>query len=144
MVSIVSFQPSTREFSIEEPPAGQGEPELSLEALKQRVRQQEMLADCGVLALNGTPFPELLDLAARLVAEGLNAEFAKVLKFMPGENRFLVCAGVGRDRAVPCLRRQSRGVLKTIPRAPGMRRCSEHEPLHGTRRVRARAHHHAR
>jgi two-component sensor histidine kinase len=95
MVSIVSFQPSTREFSIEEPPAGQGEPELSLEALKQRVRQQEMLADFGVMALKGTPFPELLDHAARLVAEGLNAEFAKVLKFMPGENRFLVCAGVG-------------------------------------------------
>jgi GAF domain-containing protein len=74
---------------------GAGEPELSLETLKQRVRQQEMLADFGVLALKGTTFPELLDHAARLVADGLKAEFAKVLKFMPEEKRFLVCAGVG-------------------------------------------------
>jgi len=63
--------------------------------LRLRVRQQELLADFGVLALKGTPFPELLDRAARLVAEGLNADFAKVLKYLPEENRFLVCAGVG-------------------------------------------------
>jgi two-component sensor histidine kinase len=91
----VSFQPSTRQFSVEEAPPGAAEPELSLETLKQRVRQQETLADFGVLALKGTPFPELLDHAARLVADGLKAEFAKVLKFMPEEKRFLVCAGVG-------------------------------------------------
>src|SRR3954470_11566924 len=96
MVTIVSFQPSTREFAAVEPaPPGTAEPELSVEALRLRVRQQEMLADFGVLALKGTPFPELLDHAARLVAEGLKAEFAKVLKYMPEENRFLVCAGVG-------------------------------------------------
>jgi hypothetical protein len=66
----------------------------------------------------------------------------------------------GRDRAMPRLRRQSRGKSKTIPTAPEIRNCaglgggagrtrtcnraimrrsSEHEPLHGTRRVRARA-----
>jgi two-component sensor histidine kinase len=95
MVSVVSFQPSTRQFSVEEAPPGAAEPELSLETLKQRVRQQEMLADFGVIALKGTPFPELLDHAARLVADGLKAEFAKVLKYLPAENRFLVCAGVG-------------------------------------------------
>jgi two-component sensor histidine kinase len=37
----------------------------------------------------------LLDDAARLVAEGLKADFAKVLKYLPEDNRFLVCAGVG-------------------------------------------------
>jgi hypothetical protein len=95
MVSVVSFQPSTRQFSVEEAPPGAAEPELSLETLKQRVRQQEMLADFGVIALKGTPFPALLDHAARLVADGLKAEFAKVLKYLPAENRFLVCAGVG-------------------------------------------------
>jgi len=68
---------------------------LSVEALRLRVRQQEMLSEFGVLALKGTPFPELLDLAARLVADGLKAEFAKVLKYLPGDNRFLVCAGIG-------------------------------------------------
>ena len=96
MVTVVSFEPSTREFSpVEAPPAGRAEPELSLEALHLRVRQQEMLSDFGVLALKGTPFPELLGHAAHLVAEGLKAEFAKVLKYLPEENRFLVCAGVG-------------------------------------------------
>jgi two-component sensor histidine kinase len=100
MVSVVSYQPRTREFAIEEAPAGPAEPELSVEALRQRVRQQEMLAEYGVLALKGTPFPELLDHATRLVAEGLKAEFAKVLKYVPEENRFLVCAGVGWEPGV--------------------------------------------
>ena len=94
MVSVISFQPSTREF-VEEAPAGAAEPELSIEALQLRVRQQEILSDFGILALKGTPFPELLDDATRLVAEGLRAEFAKVLKYLPEDNRFLVCAGVG-------------------------------------------------
>ncbi len=96
MVTVVSFHPKTREFTAVEPaPAGTAEPELSVEALRLRVRQQEMLSEFGVLALKGTPFPELLDHAARLVADGLKAEFAKVLKYLPEENRFLVCAGVG-------------------------------------------------
>src|SRR3954470_20050944 len=96
MVALESFHPSTREFSAVEPaPPGTAEPELSVEALRLRVRQQELLAEFGVLALKGTPFPDLLDRAARLVAEGLNADFAKVLKYLPAENRFLVCAGVG-------------------------------------------------
>src|SRR5262245_19380610 len=95
MVSVVSFQPSTREFAVTERPPDPPPNQLSIEALRQRIRQQEILADFGVLALKGTPFPELLDQAARVVADGLQAEFAKVLKFMPGENRFLVCAGVG-------------------------------------------------
>ena len=37
----------------------------------------------------------MLDLTARLAAEGLNAEFSKVLEYMPAESRFLVRAGVG-------------------------------------------------
>jgi hypothetical protein len=94
VVSVISFQPSTREF-VEQAPAGTAEPELSIEALRLRVRQQEILSDFGVLALKGTPFLELLDDATRLVAEGLRAEFAKVLKYLPEDNRFLVCAGVG-------------------------------------------------
>ena len=94
MVSVVSFQPSTRRF-VEEAPAGTAEPELSIENLRLRVLQQEMLSDFGVIALKGIPFPELLDRAARIVAEGLRAEFAKVLKYLPEDNRFLVCAGVG-------------------------------------------------
>jgi two-component sensor histidine kinase len=100
MVSVVSYQLKTREFAVEEAPDGPSEPELSIEALRLRVRQQEMLAEYGVLALKGTPFPNLLDHAARLVSDGLKAEFAKVLKYMPEENRFLVCAGIGWEPGV--------------------------------------------
>jgi len=99
MVAVVKYQSSTRQF-VEEASAGAAEPELSLEALRLRVLQQEMLSEYGVLALKGTPFPELLDRAARLSVDGLRAEFAKVLKYTPEENRFLVCAGVGWEPGV--------------------------------------------
>lgn len=94
-MSIVKYHPSTREFVVEEPPTENQDPELSVETLRQRVRQQQILADFGVLALKGTPFPELLDQASRSAAEGLAAPFAKVLQYLPDQNRFLVCAGVG-------------------------------------------------
>ena len=42
-----------------------------------RLRQQEILAELGVLALQGTPFPELLTSTAALTAKGLEAEFCK-------------------------------------------------------------------
>src|SRR5712675_1020112 len=97
MISVASFQPKTREFATEESPTDTAVSELSVEALRLRVRQQEILGEFGVLALKGTPFPDLLNHAARVAAEGLNAEFGKILKFMPAEGRFLVCAGVGWD-----------------------------------------------
>ena len=62
---------------------------------KLRLRQQEILAELGVAALQGTPFPELLERTAALVAEGFEADFCKVLEFQPHEQRFLVVAGVG-------------------------------------------------
>lgn len=64
-------------------------------ALRQRVRQQEILAQLGVIALKGASFIELLDHTARLTAEGLEAEFCKVLEYLPGDNRLMVRAGVG-------------------------------------------------
>jgi two-component sensor histidine kinase len=64
-------------------------------ALHLRIRQQEILAELGVLALQGTPFLELLNHTARLTAEGMEAEFCKVLEYIPAENRLLVRAGVG-------------------------------------------------
>jgi len=60
-----------------------------------RLRQQEILAELGVLALQGTPFPELLTNTVALTAKGLEAEFCKILEYRPGEGRFLVTAGVG-------------------------------------------------
>jgi two-component sensor histidine kinase len=60
-----------------------------------RLRQQEILAELGVLALQGTPFPELLTNTAALTAKGLEAEFCKILEYRREEGRFLVTAGVG-------------------------------------------------
>jgi hypothetical protein len=53
---------------IEAPPDGPSESPLSDSALKLRVRQQEILAKLGVVALRGTAFVELLDEAVRLAA----------------------------------------------------------------------------
>src|ERR1700734_3019138 len=100
MAGVVSFHPETSEFVAEPVPDGQPTEDLTAETLRLRVRQQEVLGELGVTALQGTPFPELLDLTARLTAEGLQAEFAKVLEFMPAEGRFLVRAGVGWDPGV--------------------------------------------
>ncbi|MFZ0721029.1 MAG: histidine kinase dimerization/phosphoacceptor domain -containing protein [Xanthobacteraceae bacterium] len=99
MSGVVTFHPRTSEF-VAEQPEGTPPSDLTAEALSLRVRQQEILAELGVRALQGTPFPELLDLTARLTAEGLAAEFAKVLEYMPLEGRFLVRAGVGWDTGV--------------------------------------------
>ena len=60
-----------------------------------RLHQQELLSRLGVLALRGTPFPELLDHAVQFTADGMQAEFTKVLKYNSATGRFLVKAGVG-------------------------------------------------
>ena len=70
-------------------------PDPLLHALQHRVRQQEILAELGVGALQGPGFDQLLADTARLTAEGLRTEFCKVLEYIPAENRLLVRAGVG-------------------------------------------------
>jgi two-component sensor histidine kinase len=74
--------------------------DLTVRALQQRIRQQEILAELGVGALQGSGFDQLLADTARLTAEGLRTEFCKVLEYIPAENRFLVRAGVGWDSGV--------------------------------------------
>ena len=69
--------------------------DITTRALHLRIRQQEILAELGVLALQGKVFLDLLDQTARLTAEGMEAQFCKVLEYLPAENRFLVRAGVG-------------------------------------------------
>ena len=53
--------------------------ELTGRALRLRIRQQELLAELGVLALQGTSFNEMLNHTARVTAEGLGAEYCKVM-----------------------------------------------------------------
>lgn len=79
---------------VEAPPIGSHEGQTG-HTLDLRIRQQEILAELGVLSLRGTPFPELLDATVRLAAEGLEAKFCKILEYLPQEGRLLVRAGVG-------------------------------------------------
>src|SRR4029079_12892979 len=85
---------------VEPKPADSGPHEMTSRALRLRIRQQELLAELGVLALQGTSFIEMLNHAARMTAEGLGAEYCKVLEYIPAENRLLVRAGVGWDEGV--------------------------------------------
>ena len=80
--------------------AGTAPVDITTRALHLRIRQQEILAELGVHALQAKPFFDLLEQAARLTAEGMEAEFCKVLEYMPAENRFLVRAGVGWQEGI--------------------------------------------
>jgi two-component sensor histidine kinase len=84
---------------VEPNPSGD-RPETGMRALESRIRQQELLAELGVKALQGASFDELLNETARLTAIGLDVEFCKVLEHIPSRNRLLVRAGVGWDEGV--------------------------------------------
>jgi hypothetical protein len=94
-------QPGDNNKPLVEPaPAGTQSDDMTARALQTRIRQQELLAELGVLALQGTSFAGLLNHTARVTAEGLSAEYCKVLEYIPAENRLLVRAGVGWDEGV--------------------------------------------
>jgi two-component sensor histidine kinase len=85
---------------VEQTPGDIQPEDLTGRALRLRIRQQELLAELGVLALQGTNFIGMLNHTARMTAEGLGAEYCKVLEYIPAENRLLVRAGVGWDEGV--------------------------------------------
>ena len=89
-----------KEPVVEKTPGNSRINDVTERALRQRIRQQELLAELGVLALQGTNFMSMLNHTARVTAEGLGAEFCKVLEYMPDESRLLVRAGVGWDEGV--------------------------------------------
>jgi two-component sensor histidine kinase len=84
---------------VEANPSGD-QPDSGTHALQVRIRQQELLAELGVMALQGAPFNQLLTETARLTAKGLHVEFCKILEHVPSSNRLLVRAGVGWDAGV--------------------------------------------
>jgi len=93
--------PSEQKPPVVEPPPDAGaELETGERALRLRIRQQEILAELGVMALRGTPFNELMAETARLAAQGLETEFCKILEYMHSEKRFLLRAGVGWDQGL--------------------------------------------
>ena len=84
---------------VERKPGAETE-DLTGRALRMRLRQQQLLAELGVLALQRTSFPDLLQHTAVMTAEGLGAEYCKILEYLPGDNRLLVRAGVGWSEGV--------------------------------------------
>ena len=88
--------PSSKDEPVVEKTIGDNQStDITERALRLRIRQQEILAELGVLALQGANFVDLLNYTARLTAEGLGAEYCKVLEYIPEEERLLVRAGVG-------------------------------------------------
>ncbi len=91
--------PNDKEAVVEEKPDEKPH-DLTLRALEQRIRQQEIMSELGVMALQGPPFETLLAETVRLTAESLRVKFCKVLRYIPEENRLLVQAGVGWDAGI--------------------------------------------
>jgi len=64
------------------------------------MRQRDLLAELGTLALRGPDIDHLLHETCRLVADGMGVRFCKVLELLPGKQRLLVRAGVGWHEGV--------------------------------------------
>ncbi len=62
-----------------------------------RAAQQEAVAALGLSALSGVELPELMDAAVRAAAEHLDVGYAKVLRYLPDKDMFLLEAAVGFD-----------------------------------------------
>ena len=97
--SSMSPTPDTDEPVVEGKPGKEPE-DLTGRALRLRIRQQELLAELGVLALQRTSFTDLLNHTARMTAEGLDAEYCKIMEYIPADKRLLVRAGVGWGEGV--------------------------------------------
>ena len=85
---------------VEPAPSDDRSDDVTSRALRLRIRQQELLAELGVLALQRTSFTSMLNHTARVTAEGLEAEYCKVMEYIAAENRLLVRAGVGWGEGV--------------------------------------------
>src|SRR6516164_797662 len=95
------MSPSGPKEPVVERQSGDGQSDdLTGHALRQRIHQQELLAELGVLALQGTSFMEMLNHTARVTADGLGAEYCKVMEYIPTKNTLLVRAGVGWGEGV--------------------------------------------
>ena len=62
---------------------------------RERVRQQEAIANLGRQAVGGADLLALMRTVTELVAETLGVEFCEVLELLPGDEALLLRAGVG-------------------------------------------------
>ena len=63
--------------------------------LPYRLRQQTLLGSFGRMAMQTRDYRRILQCATELCAEGLQARFAKVLEYVPQDERLVVRAGIG-------------------------------------------------
>jgi two-component sensor histidine kinase len=68
---------------------------VSRDELRYRLLQQSLLGEFGRIAMQTRDLRKILQHATELCASGLQAPFAKVLEYEPGEKRLMVRAGVG-------------------------------------------------
>lgn len=74
------------------PPA----PDVAMrDELPYRLQQQALLGEFGRFAMQSRDLGDILQRAAELCAKGLEAPYAKVLEYLPEDNRLEVRAGVG-------------------------------------------------
>jgi PAS domain S-box-containing protein len=74
--------------------------EGTTDELAYRLRQQEIMAQFGLLALEASEFASLLQEATRLCAEGMHTRYCKAMEYLPREDQFIVQAGVGWEPGV--------------------------------------------
>lgn len=63
--------------------------------LRERVRQQEVVASLGLLALEENDLSVLMQTVVKQLAQTLHTEFAKILELLPGGEELALRAGVG-------------------------------------------------
>ena len=91
--NLVRLRP-TLERALREAEVKRGQEQLRQETVA-RVRQQAELAEFGQWALTGRELDALLDGTAERAAEAMGVEFCEVLELTPGNEAFLLRAGVG-------------------------------------------------
>src|ERR1700674_4104949 len=69
--------------------------DVTRQELPYRLRQQSLLGEFGRSALQTRDIEQILQRATELCAQGLETPFAKVLEYLPDDNRLLVRAGIG-------------------------------------------------
>lgn len=73
---------------------------MEQQGLEYRLRQQSLVSDLGLYALNSRDFEALAREATRIAAEGVQSNLAKVLRYEPDEKRLRVYAGIGWQEGV--------------------------------------------
>ena len=69
--------------------------DVTRQELPYRLRQQSLLGEFGRSALQTRDIGQILQRATELCAQGLDTRFAKVLEYLPDDDRLLIRAGVG-------------------------------------------------